>query len=119
MGATVQAIFGFNKYVHETTLNSVGQPRLATLNPYYRDSPLPEAARCDESIALYQFGSIYGDCDDATEFAGAAQKGDFEPKSDDADTLALQALNRKLHQDTRVDMVLLPFSDGLTLARKR
>ena len=37
----------------------------------------------------------------------------------DADTAALQALNTKLHGDTRVDMVLLPIGDGLTLARKR
>jgi predicted O-methyltransferase YrrM len=35
------------------------------------------------------------------------------------DTRALQALNIKVHGDTRVDMVLLPFSDGVTLARKR
>ncbi len=39
--------------------------------------------------------------------------------SQDADTLALQALNNKLHGDERVDLSLLPFSDGLTLARKR
>ena len=39
--------------------------------------------------------------------------------NDDADTLALQALNTKLHVDERVDLSLLPFSDGLTLARKR
>ncbi len=37
----------------------------------------------------------------------------------DADTLALQALNTKLHKDERVDLSLLPFSDGLTLARVR
>lgn len=37
----------------------------------------------------------------------------------DADTEALKALNRKIHQDPRVDMVLLPISDGLTLVRKR
>lgn len=35
------------------------------------------------------------------------------------DTRALQALNDKVHRDARVDMVLLPFSDGVTLARKR
>jgi predicted O-methyltransferase YrrM len=35
------------------------------------------------------------------------------------DTAALQALNRKLHGDERVDMALLPIGDGLTLARKR
>jgi caffeoyl-CoA O-methyltransferase len=37
----------------------------------------------------------------------------------DADTAALQALNDKLHRDERVDMVLLPLGDGLTLARRR
>jgi predicted O-methyltransferase YrrM len=35
------------------------------------------------------------------------------------ETRALQALNAKVHRDERVDMVLLPFSDGVTLARKR
>ena len=37
----------------------------------------------------------------------------------DADTAALQALNLKLRDDSRVDMSLLPIGDGLTLARKR
>ena len=37
----------------------------------------------------------------------------------DADTAALQALNLKLRDDSRVDISLLPISDGLTLARKR
>jgi predicted O-methyltransferase YrrM len=37
----------------------------------------------------------------------------------DADTQALQALNDKLHRDERIDLSLLPFSDGVTLARKR
>jgi predicted O-methyltransferase YrrM len=40
-------------------------------------------------------------------------------EADSADTRALQALNAKVHRDERVDMVLLPFSDGVTLARKR
>ena len=35
------------------------------------------------------------------------------------DTRAIQALNAKIHGDERVDMALLPFSDGVTLARKR
>jgi predicted O-methyltransferase YrrM len=37
----------------------------------------------------------------------------------DADTAALKALNTKLQADARVDLALLPISDGLTLARKR
>ncbi|MEP6656446.1 MAG: class I SAM-dependent methyltransferase [Betaproteobacteria bacterium] len=37
----------------------------------------------------------------------------------DADTAALQALNRKLHRDARIDLAVLPIGDGLTLARKR
>lgn len=37
----------------------------------------------------------------------------------DADTLALQAFNEKLHGDDRVEIALLPLGDGLTLARKR
>jgi len=36
----------------------------------------------------------------------------------DPDTLALQALNAKLHEDPRVDLSLVPIGDGLTLARK-
>jgi predicted O-methyltransferase YrrM len=37
----------------------------------------------------------------------------------DADTIALRAFNDKVHGDERVDAVLLPMADGLTLARKR
>lgn len=36
-----------------------------------------------------------------------------------ADTAALQALNTKLHHDMRIDLSMLPISDGITLARKR
>lgn len=37
----------------------------------------------------------------------------------DADTLALKALNAKLHNDKRIDLSLLYIGDGVTLARKR
>lgn len=43
----------------------------------------------------------------------------LERASDDADTRAIQALNRALKDDPRVDLSLLPLGDGLTLCRKR
>ncbi len=51
---------------------------------------------------------------DNTLWSGAVAR-----PSTEADTLALQALNIKLHGDARVDLSLLPLGDGLTLARKR
>jgi len=45
--------------------------------------------------------------------------GDVARPARTADTEALQALNDKLHADERIDLSLLPISDGLTLARKR
>ena len=42
-----------------------------------------------------------------------------DPACNDVDTTAIRALNRKLRDDPRVDMVLLPVGDGLLLARPR
>lgn len=41
-----------------------------------------------------------------------------DPAVTDPDTLAIRALNEKLHGDARVSLSFLPFADGLTLARK-
>ncbi len=41
-----------------------------------------------------------------------------DPKEQDADTNALRALNSKIKDDGRVEMVMLPIGDGLTMARK-
>jgi predicted O-methyltransferase YrrM len=37
----------------------------------------------------------------------------------DADTVALREFNDKLHHDERIDLSMIPLSDGVTLARKR
>src|SRR5436190_21321400 len=41
-----------------------------------------------------------------------------DPAVTDEDTLAIRALNEKLHGDDRIALSFLPFADGLTLARK-
>jgi caffeoyl-CoA O-methyltransferase len=43
----------------------------------------------------------------------------MNPATDDPDAGALAALNRFIYEDTRVDAMLLPFGDGLTLAVKK
>ncbi|OOV96375.1 class I SAM-dependent methyltransferase [Pseudomonas sp. MF4836] len=43
----------------------------------------------------------------------------LQVEPDSADTRAIQALNRALKDDPRVDLSLLPLGDGLTLCRKR
>lgn len=43
----------------------------------------------------------------------------IDDSDDSVDTRAIQAFNRYLHTDTRVETSLVPIGDGLTLARKR
>jgi caffeoyl-CoA O-methyltransferase len=43
----------------------------------------------------------------------------LDPAADDEDTLAIKAFNDAVAKDPRVDTVLLPVADGLTLIRKR
>jgi caffeoyl-CoA O-methyltransferase len=42
-----------------------------------------------------------------------------DPSDRDAMTEAIRALNRKLRDDARISLALVPIGDGLTLARKR
>jgi caffeoyl-CoA O-methyltransferase len=43
----------------------------------------------------------------------------IDPSRQDRDTLAIRAFNDAIARDPRVDAVMLPISDGLTLLRKR
>ena len=52
---------------------------------------------------------------DNTLWSGAV----VNPNEREPNTVALRALNDKLHRDERIDVSLLPVGDGLTLARKR
>jgi O-methyltransferase len=52
---------------------------------------------------------------DNTLWSGAVA----DPARDDADTMALRALNTKAHADPRVDACLLTIGDGVLLVRRR
>ncbi len=42
-----------------------------------------------------------------------------DPTDQGEDTIALRALNAKIHKDTRVEMALVPLADGIMLVQKR
>lgn len=52
-------------------------------------------------------------------FDNTLRDGKVLERADNDDTAALQALNIKLREDQRIDISMLPLSDGVTLARKR
>jgi caffeoyl-CoA O-methyltransferase len=43
----------------------------------------------------------------------------LDPANEESDTVALRAFNDAVAADDRVDTVLLPIGDGLTVIRKR
>jgi predicted O-methyltransferase YrrM len=43
----------------------------------------------------------------------------IKPERQDEDVVAIREFNRRLHRDRRVEMVLVPIGDGLSLAMKR
>lgn len=64
-------------------------------------------------LALLRSGGLIAV--DNTLWSGRVANG----KVRDADTKALRAFNRRVRDDDRVDLCLVPIADGLTLLRKR
>jgi len=67
----------------------------------------------ERALKLVRQGGLIGI--DNTLWSGAV----IDASRQDADTQAIRALNTKVHADPRVDTMLLPIGDGLTLARRR
>ncbi len=67
----------------------------------------------EAALALLRAGGVIAI--DNTLWSGKVANADEA----DPETRAIRSLNAKLHADRRVDLVLLPLADGLTLVRKR
>jgi len=67
----------------------------------------------ERALKLVRVGGLIGV--DNTLWSGAV----VDASRQDADTKAIRALNEKVHGDSRVDVVLMPIGDGLTLCRRR
>ncbi len=67
----------------------------------------------ERSLTLLRPGGIVA-IDNVLWFGNAA-----DPEDTDKRTVAIRELNQQLHQDSRVDISMLPIADGLTLALKR
>lgn len=66
----------------------------------------------ERGLKLLKTGGLLGI--DNTLWSGKV----IDPEANDPDTLALRALNAKIHGDPRVSVALVPIGDGLTLCRK-
>lgn len=67
----------------------------------------------ERALALVRQGGVVA-LDNVLQRGGVADDANQAKQ-----TLAVRALNQKIHDDPRVSPVLLPLGDGLTLARKR
>lgn len=67
----------------------------------------------ERALVLLRTGGVLA-IDNVLWHGSVADLSNTEP-----DTVALRALNRKVHADARVNLSMLPLGDGLTLARKR
>lgn len=67
----------------------------------------------ERSLQLVRLGGLIAI--DNTLWSGSVA----DPSVQDPQTQALRELNQKLHQDSRIDLSLIPLGDGMTLAVKR
>jgi len=65
----------------------------------------------ERALRLVRRGGVFG-IDNTLWYAKVV-----DPEVNDDDTVAIRAINSKVHADPRVEMVLLPIGDGLTLCR--
>jgi caffeoyl-CoA O-methyltransferase len=75
----------------------------------------------ERSLKLLRPGGVIA-LDNVLLFGAVVDPGvldaDLKSRISDADITAMRKLNEKIRNDPRVDEVMLPFADGLTLVRK-
>ncbi len=89
-------------------------PRTATIDFSFIDADKPSYADYFEELVVRTRPNGLIVCDN-TLFFGLVHDG----TSTDENAVALRAFNDLVARDARVDTVLLPYADGLTLLRKR
>ncbi len=91
-----------------------GLPADATFDLAFIDADKPNyLVYCDEILARMHAGGLI--MVDNVLWSGAV----VDPNARDDNTLAIRSFNDHVAADERVDCVMLPLSDGLTLIRKR